>query len=486
MVSSLREKVISGGLWNMIEKLGTSLLLFIANLVLTRILAPSDFGCIGILLVFISISDAIVDGGFGAALIQKKEVTPEDYSTIFVWNLIISIILYFILFITSPIIANFYKIDLLNDVLRIQGVVLFFNGLSLVQKTILTKKLNFKKLAKIQLSANLTGTLVAILCAINGLGIWSLVIKFILTSIIRCILLWFSSFWYPSFYFSLKAFKKLFKFGSFVFLTSIINTLYQNLLSIILGKQFSPSVLGYFTQARKLEDIPRQTLSSVINNVTFPAFSTMQNERTKLREVVRESLSFLSFINCTLSILMIIVAKPLIVLLFTEKWLPAVPFFQIICIYGLFLTIIELYHNILKSTGNSNILFSTVLIRRVIGICLIIGGITGGIKGILAAYILSQIISFIIVAIPLNKLINYSILSQIIDIIPNFILTFIIGFIVYYAFQKVSLTNNFSLIISESIVYIALILLLSRAFKMRGLFLFNKIVIPTLKKIHKR
>lgn len=475
MSESLKDQVIKGASWNGLERFGTAFFLFVSNLVLARLLSPDDFGCIGMLMVFISISDAIVDGGFGAALVQKKNASQIDFSTIFIWDVVLSLLLYLILFLLSPLIADFYEMDSLSTILRVQGVVLLFNGLSNIQRTMLTRQMNFKKQARINLSAMIIGSCLGILCAFCGMGIWSLVVKLLSTSILACICFWLTTTWFPNRCFSIKSLKSLFSFGGFVFLTSITNSIYSNIISLVIGKSFSSTTLGYFTQARKLEDIPRQTISSVVNNVTFPAFSSIQDDKIRLKKAISESLKFLSFINFSLTILMMVIARPIILLLFSEKWLPSVPYFQVICLYGLIMSIIELNLGVYKAVGKSNLLFITGIIRRVIGITLIISGTLWGIKGVLIGYVVGQYISFVIVSYPLNTIIGYSLLDQIKHMLPNLIVSIIAGIFSYFIVFGVEL-NPFMLCCIQVIVFCVTIVLLSILFKIEGYQLAKKIV----------
>lgn len=478
MTESLKQKTISGMIWNAVERLGSSFFLFISNLILARLLSPDDFGYIGMLLVFISISDAIVDGGFGSALIQKKNPTEADYSTVFYWNLVLSVFMYALLFSTAPVIATFYMLPLLGDILKIQGIILIVNALTLIQRNVLKKQIAFKKIAKINLTAVVAGTSVGILFAYMGFGVWSLVIKSLVAGVIQCIIYWISSHWRPQWIFSWKSFTSLFRFGGFVFFTMIVNSLYSNILSLIIGKSFSATTLGYYTQARKLEDVPCQSLSAVVQNVTFPIFSQMQDNLEQLRESTRKCLKSLAFINFPLMMLMLIIAEPLFTLLFTDKWKPSVPYFQILCIFGYIMSILDLNGNVLQSLGKGKLFLFTRILQRGIGILLVLIGLRWGMKGLLFGYVLSQYLAFIIVTLVSGKLIRYGTWQQVKDLFPMFIISISAAIVTYFLSLFIANANaNYLILLAfRIIVYILLYLIVAKTFHLEALTLFNQIV----------
>jgi O-antigen/teichoic acid export membrane protein len=468
MTESLKQKTISGMIWNGIERCGSSLFLFLSNLILARLLSPDDFGCIGMLLVFISISDAIVDGGFGSALIQKKNPTQADYSTIFYWNIVLSVFLYAILYLLSPSIANFYEIPQLSNVLKVQGVILIINALILIQQNILKKQVAFKKITKINLSAIIAGTGVGILCAYSGYGVWSLVIKSLTTGGLQCLIYWVNNNWRPQWTFSWASFTSLFKFGSFIFLAVIINTLYINLLSLIIGKTFSAATLGYFTQARKLEDVPRSSISSVVTNVSFPIFSQIQDDVVRLTIAIRKCLKSMAFINFPLMLLLIVLAEPLITLLFTSKWYQSIPYFQALCVYGMFASNIELNRGLINALGKSKISFYVMVLQRSLGLILIVIGLYWGMKGMLSGYILSQCLSYIIAAIISGKLMGYGLIKQCRDYLPIFFLSIITAAATYSLPILFPCIHNIWMLCFQLVIYASMYVSLSILFKVEG------------------
>lgn len=456
-------------IWNAVERFGSSLFLFISNLILARLLTPADFGCIGMLLVFISVSDAIIDGGFGSALIQKKNPTKEDYSTVFYWNLAISIFLYLLLFIFAPKIASFYDIHLLCNVLRIESIVLIINSLCLIQQNILKKQILFKKIARINLSAVAIGTIVGVLMAYADYGVWSLVMKILVTSIVRCVTYWIIGNWKPQFVFTKDSFLSLFKFGSFMFLNTIINNLYQNTLALLIGKKFSAATLGCFSQARKMEDIPRNSLASVINNVTFPVFSQLQDNPTQLRGAAKKCLNLLTFIGFPLIMLMLSISSPLILLLFTSKWQQSIPYFQILCLHGLIYIPFSVNVNILQSIGKSMLLFYIMLTQCILGLILALIGLLFGINGVLLGFVISAYISYIIISTYCGQLIDYGLIKQIKDFQLSFIMAVISFLATYLCHFIIGAYTNILQLAILLMVYLTCYIGLSTFFKTKEL-----------------
>ncbi len=474
MSESLRQKTVSGMLWNATEKFSSSLFLFISNLVLARLLSPDDFGCIGMLMVFINLSDAIIDGGFGNALIQRKYPTQKDYSTIFYWNIFLSITMYGLLYISAPAIAVFYKIPLLSDILRIQGIMLVFNSLTLIQLNILKKQVAFKRIAMINLTAVVIGTILSIICAYTGWGVWSLVVKVVASAIIGCILYWSICAWRPQWTFSWNSFLGLFKFGGFMFLNTIVLTIYSNFIQLIIGRVFSSSALGYYTQARKIEDIPRSSFSSVVTNVIFPVFSSIQDDLERVKNAAKKSMKALLYINSPLMILMIVVARPLFLILFTDKWAQAISYFQLMCIAGIVVTPIELNCRYIISLGKSSINLKIVSFQCISALVLILCGIHWQIIGVLIGFVLSRYVSYVVSAIYSGRLLQYGLLEQLTDFLPSLFLSLLAGGISYTI--SFAIDNNILLLTCQFLTFALLYIGGSYYAKMDTLFFYKQII----------
>jgi len=474
MESDLKRQTISGMIWSAVERFGCTFIMFISNLVLARLLTPDDFGLIGMITVFIAISTAFVDSGFASALIQKKDTDTEDYSTAFYINIVLSLVFFIILFFSAPLIADFYHQPPLVDLLRVAGLVLALNAFNIVQSAKLRKELNFKLLSQASILSAFIGCSIGIIAAFCGLGVWSLVIQTLTIGLSRSILLWVLTQWKPQLILSKQSFKELFGFGSMVLLTSLMDTISTNLIALIIGRFFPPKTLGQYTQARTLEGVPNQTLVNVVNQVTYPIYSQLQNDHMKMKVGVRKSLKSLVYINFPLMVLLIIIAGPLFRLLYTDKWIGAVPYFQIACIGGMLLCLHQVNQSIMLAIGKSNVRFWAGVVKRIVELSLIILGIHfGGMLGMLLLGVaLSSYLSFLINAFFVSKIFPYTMSEQIKDILPTFLLAVLIGIITYYLFKM--LNANYLITMSlQIILYVSLYISLSKIFKFEAFVIYS-------------
>ena len=417
---NLREKTIAGMFWSGVGRFGTMGLSFVSNLILARLLMPGDFGVIGMLHVFISVSGVFVTAGFGSALIQKKNPTHIDYTSVFWWNLAAAIFFYWVLFFCGPAIARFYEMPELCPVLRVQSLSLIITAFSVVQTNQLRKQLRFRELSMRSLTASLVGTVVGIVMAFLGYKYWSLVASNLISSLAGVLLLWHLSNWRPTREFSLQSLKELFAFGGLMALSGLVESVYTNLQSLIIGKWYSPKDLGYYTQARKLEDVPTQSLSHIVNQVSFPVFSSIQDQREALVSNVRKNTKAINYINFPLMALLIVIARPLITLLYGPKWEISIPYFQILCISSLVFSMNTLNTNVIKSLGKGKLYFWVQLVKRLIGLVLIIIGARAGMMPLMWSLTAIGYTSIVINMYVNGRLIGYGIKGQVRDLIAYF------------------------------------------------------------------
>lgn len=411
-------KVTTSFIWAFIQKFGNTTLSFISNVVLARLLLPVDYGAIGMIMIFIAVSNTFIDGGFGSALIQKSNPTDKDYSTIFYWNIFFSILLYILLYFCSPFIASFYRLPLLDNLLKVLGVVLIINSLSIVQSTQLRKKLKFRECAHATVISSLLAVCITVYLAYNGTGVWSLVIQQILMSIFSLILYWYFNKWLPSLSFSWKALKELFNFGFFMFCSSFLNNLCNNIQGLIIGKQFSSAIMGLYSQSSKLATESSNSIASVVDQVSYPLLVEAKDDYATLKKIIQQLSCNLLFLIFPLMCFLIIVARPLIVFLFTEKWIDCVPYFKILCIAGIAVVFQGVSYNSIAAIGKSRLLFKWNLIKRIFTITLIFIGVKWGIYGILWAIVMgAYVISFINMWLVASQ-IGYNLGKQIRDIVP--------------------------------------------------------------------
>ena len=485
---TLKSKTISSMIWSAMQRFGVLFLSFISNLILAWYLTAEDFGAIGMLTIFISLSETFIDSGFGAALIQKTEPSELDYSTVFWTNLSISIIIYIILFFCAPLISKFYNLEILTPLLRVKAIVIIIQGFRLIQTTRLQKQLNFKRISIIYLIASFISTVVAIVAAIFGAGVWSLVIKTLLDTFIRTILFWIVCRWKPLFKFSKQSFKELFSYGGVMLSTSIIITLYNNCLTLIIGKAFSATELGYYTQASKLETVPTTAFEKIVNQVTFPVFSKLQDDIEKMKKGLQKLVICISYVCFPMMIFFIVSAVPIFHLLYPAKWEPSIPYFQYLCLVGMIVSVNTMNTNLIKATGKKGLYFKLQVIKRIIGIILIIASVFYGMISLLIARVVIEYLFFVINASVTNKAIKYTLFEQIKDIFPNYLLSFVVGGITYFISKWIILPISvprinclitiFILFIIFSILYI----LISYIFKLKGFIIYKDILIN---KFHK-
>ena len=472
---NLKDRTVSGMMWSAVGKVGTLTINFLSNLVLARLLMPEDFDCIGMLAIFLAVSNIFIQGGLGAALIQKKNPTKLDYSTVFYWNLVFAIVFYAILFAIAPAVARFYGLPILQPMLRVQSTVLIIQSFAIVQITQLQKQMDFKALAIRNMAAALAGTLIAIPMAFHGYGAWSLVASAILAAIVNVLLLWKMSDWRPSLEFSFVSLKQLFSFGGLMLLSSLAETLYTNLQGLIIGKRFPAGNLGYYMQAKKLEEVPVTGLSSIVNDVTFPAFSTLQDDPERLLEGMRRSTKALCFVNFPMMTLLMVIALPLITLLYGAKWETSAPYFQILCISGLIYTLNTLNTNVIKALGKGKIYFILQITKRIIGIVLIFLGMRYGIYGLLWTVAGVSYINFIINALVNKRLINYGIFKQLRDVGPCLFIALLSG-VLAYGLGRLLPLHIYVIMLIQILVYAALYLLLAKLLKIEGLQTYTEII----------
>lgn len=425
--------VLIATLWALLQRFGTMLISFSTNIVLARLLMPEDFGTIGMLLIFIAVANTFVDGGLGAALIQRSSLTQEDKSTVFFSNLVLSVFLYLILFASSPWIANFYSTPLLSDLLRVQGLVLILQAFGVVQTALLSKSLDFKKISMSNLVGNLLGAITGIVLACCGFGVWSLVAKALATTLVTTILLWGLGGWLPTLCFSFLSLKNLYGFGGFVLLSSLMMTISNNIQTAILAKMFKADIVGNYTQARTLRNVASDSLSSVVGQVLYPDFSKNQNDNDVLERKLSLSLSLLSFFSIPIMCLCIINADFLIYTLYGAKWYTAIPYFQILCIGGFFIPLQDVNISIIKAKGKGKILFLCNFFKTFfLCVSVIAGGLLWGIYGFIWAMVLYAFIAALTFNILSSYYLKISFFKQVKDVVVNLIIfVFPLFFVIY-------------------------------------------------------
>ncbi|MBR5081064.1 MAG: lipopolysaccharide biosynthesis protein [Bacteroidales bacterium] len=416
---NLKKKATSGMIWTALQKYSTIFIRFISGIILARLLTPYDYGCIGMLAIFMALAESFIDGGFGSALIQKKRPTQEDYSTIFYWNLGMAVLMYAILFVSAPAISRFYNIPLLCNVLRVQGFVLFIYAFNIVQRNQLRKKLNFKILSIVTITTSIIALGVTIFMAYKGFGVWALVTQNLITAAIPAVVFWFYIKWRPIRVFSWKSFKELFGFGFYMFLTNLLNSFSVKIQGLLIGKIYTPVTMGYYSKAHNTESLASESVSSIMTQVTYPLYAEAQNDLKQLANMIRRMTMTIAYITFPLLFILLLLAKPIFILLYSDRWLASVPYFQVLCIAGMGVSLTAVNTQAIAAIGKSKIMFIWTVVKRGIGIAsMVVGLFLFGMKGLLAAVVFSNWFSYFVNICLVSKHVGYHFLDQIRDLIP--------------------------------------------------------------------
>ena len=416
---NLKQKAAASMVWTALQKYSTMFITFISGIILARLLTPYDYGCIGMLAVFMTLADAFIDGGFGSALIQKKQPTQEDYSTIFWWNLGMALLMYVILFVSAPAISRFYNIPLLCDVLRVQGLVLFIHAFNIVQRNQLKKKLNFKVLSIVTIVTSIIALGVTIFMAYNGFGVWALVAQYLILAAIPAIVFWFFIKWRPICSFSKQSLKELFSFGVYMFLTNLLNNFSSKIQGLLIGKLYSPATMGYYSKAVGTEHLASSSISSIMTQVTYPLYAEAQSDLEQLSNMIRRLTMTIAYLTFPLLFVLLLTAKPIFLLLYSDRWLPSVPYFQVLCFAGMGACLMSVNTQPIAAIGKSKLMFTWTLVKRAIGITTIVGGLfLFGMKGLLGGVIINCWFSYFVNIGLVSKYIGYKWIRQIVDLLP--------------------------------------------------------------------
>ena len=394
------------------------------GLVLARLLTPSEYGIMAILTIFIAVSNSIVDSGFSNALIRKTDARQIDYNTVFFFNLVVSPALYVVLYLAAPAISRFFKEPLLVEVMRVIGWVLVINALAIIPRTLFVKEVNFKTQTKVSLIASVSSGVIGIGMALIGMGVWSLVGQQLSRQLLNTLFLWIYSTWRPIWEFSVQSFRELFGFGSKLLLSGLLDTVFKEIYSLVIGRCYTSAQLGQYTRASQFNQIFSSNLTTVIQRVSYPVLSSIQDESDRLREAYRKVIKSTMLITFACMLGLAAVAKPLIVILIGEKWMPAVGFLQIICFSGMLYPLHAINLNILQVKGRSDLFLKLEIIKRIIAVGPLILGVLLSIEYMLWGSVFTSLIAYFLNSYYSANLINYPTKEQIKDILPTFLVSF--------------------------------------------------------------
>ena len=425
-------KTIYGIFWSIGQELASKLISFSITIVLARILSPAEFGLIAMLFVFIAVGNSLLDGGLTSSLIRTAEVTQKDCSTVFYFNLIGSLIIYSILFLLAPFISEFYHQSVLTKVVRVYGIVLIINAFYGIQQTLLVKEMKFKTMTMIQIPAVIGGGILGVILAKLGFGVWSLVWMGLLNSFISTVLHWYFSPWRPILLFDSLSFRKHFNYGYKLTLSGLIDKVYQNIYAIIIGKFYPPAQLGFYSRAESISQLPTGIISSAIGKVTLPMFTKIAHDHEQLVNIYRKVMLQVLFWMAPSLVALSVIAEPLFRLMLTDKWLPAVPYFQILCIAGIMYPIHAYNLNILKVKGHSDLFLRLEIIKKLLCIIGILCAFPFGIYGLLYLQLFFSFSSFYINSIYTVRFINYPFVKQVEDVLPTLFVSGFVGISCYF------------------------------------------------------
>jgi teichuronic acid exporter len=424
---SLKKQALSGVFWSSLQLFGTQGIGLVVSIILARLLLPAEFGLIAMLGIFMGLASTLINSGLTSSLIRTEHVDEEDYSTVFFFNLVVSCALYGFIMLLAPFIASFYNQPILTAVVRVYSITFVINAFSAIQITRLNKTMNFKTQLQVSIPSLLIGCVVGVTMAYLGYGVWSLVWSAIIQALASTVQLWIFTKWKPLWVFNMEKFKFHFYYGMKLMFSGILDLLFTNAYTIIIGKFFAPAQVGFYNRAEILQMFPVSAINSIIGKVAFPLFATIQNDDERLKMVYKKIMQMVLFLVTPTLILMAVIAEPLFRLLLTEKWLPAVPYFQILCFNGILYPIHSYNLQILMVKGRSDLFLKLEIVKKILTVVIILISFQFGIYGLLYGSVIGSVLCFFINTHYSGKFLNYTAWEQIKDILPILFVSVLVG-----------------------------------------------------------
>lgn len=458
MSKTLKDKAVSGIAWTSVERFSQQIIQFVIGIIIARILSPQDYGIIGMTAIFFAVANTFVDSGFGSALIQKKDRNDIDYSTCFYFNLAVGFVSYLILFFIAPAISDFYRIPLLCDVIRVLGLSLIVNSLTISQTARMTAEMKFKEMSVITIIIQVFTGIVGLYFAYTGWGVWALVFQQLGSSIAKLIIIEVYLKWIPQFVFSIPSFKHMFSYGSKILCSSLINVIYDNMYTLVIGRVFSAKDVGYYNRGNQFAILPTTTILNIFMKVAFPLMAEVQNDTEKLQIAYKKFLRVPIFILYPILFGLIVLAKPLILVLLGEKWLPAVPILQVLCIGSFFDPLTHINLNILYVKGRTDLVLKLELLKKPIAFIILFGMIPLGLWWLCLGRAIYGFIAYCFNCYYTGRFINFGFWKQMYYNVPVILKAGIMGALCYLSLH-ISENPFFQLIIGIAtglISYIAI------------------------------
>ena len=447
---NLKKDTVKGLFWSSIGRFSVQGVSFVVMLVIARILSPTDYGLVGMLSIFMAVAQCLIDSGFSNALVRKQNRTEVDNNTVFYFNLVVSFGVYGVLFVIAPWVSNFYNEPILKNLMRVLCVTVIINSLAVVQRADYTSRLDFKTQARASFFAAIISGGLGIFLAVRGYGVWTIVWQQIAASVVSAIFLWSFASWYPKLEYSWKSFRELFGFGSKLMLSGLLDTTYNNLYPIAIGKIFSAQTLGFYTRAQNFAQLPSSNITSIIQHVTFPVLSKLQNDDERLQRNYRKLLKMSAFIIFPMMCLLGAVSKPLIVILIGEKWAFCCVLLIPMCFSMMWYPIHAINLNLLQVKGRSDLFLKLEIIKKCMGLTILGISIPFGIIVMCYAMIASSLLSLVINTYYTGKLIQVGFFKQLCDLSVTLILSLLVFTIVFLAGNIVN--NNWVWLIAGVIL----------------------------------
>lgn len=464
----LRKKTYNALLWSFIDRGGEQFIRFIFSIILARLLLPEHFGLIGIAYLVTEIARVFVQSGFGLALINKSDATKIDECSVFYFNIIIGIFATLVIFFVSPLIGNFYKSPSLIPILKVLSLNVIIGSFGAIQTVLMTKRIDFKAQTKVSLPATVFSGLIGILFAYHNFGVWALVIQTLSRTILNTIFLWFVHSWRPSFLFSIASLKSMFNFGSRILLNSVVGMIFGNIHTILIGKIYSTTQLGYYTRASQTQKLPLDTIWAIIGRVSFPIFSSIKNDNSKVKRIFSEATANISFFVFPSLVIGSIVSEPLFRILFGEKWIPSVPIFQILCFSNILYPLEQLRNNVILAKGKASLNLKLQFIKNISILLSIVATSHLGLNAMLISFGIVSFLYFIVVSFFIKREIDYKISSQFLDLFPYGFFSLIAGLAVFFV-SKTSLNNEIVFLMIQISTGLSVYLAISFLFKLEAL-----------------
>ena len=465
MADSLKSKTIHALSWSFLESIGLQGVQFIIGVILARLLLPEQFGLIAMLTIFVAVAESLINGGFARALIQKKEATQADVCSVFYVNIAVGLIATGLLFVVAPLIADFYNQPILSPLAKTLSLTIVLSSFGMIHYVILAKRIDFRTVTKVNLIASLVSGAIGVTLAALGYGVWSLVVQQITSTLFRTALLWLFNTWRPVLVFSIKSLNEMFGFGSRVLASDLLNQIFDNIYLLVIGKIFSAADLGYFARAKTMQEIPTQALSGMVGRVTFPVFSSIQDDPARLKRGLRKALTILVLVNFPIMIGIAAVAHPLVVVVLTEKWAPCIPYLQLLCFVGLLYPVHLINLNALQALGRSDLYLRLEIIKKVLIVINIAVTWQWGISAMIWGMVALSIISYYLNSYYTGVLIDYRIGEQLRDLIPYMILSVLMGITVYIS-GLIPYPNYWSMLLVQITIGIVTYVSLCRLFRL--------------------